>query len=102
MGLLLCDKPRADRGSGRAAVHDDLSAGYIGSLVRCQVQRGLRYLLGFTHTTESSHSGSVAKLAKPSGRVEYHADHPEKSLQIAQFPMRCVTPMRSLLSTISL
>src|SRR5215472_3184629 len=47
-------------------------------------------------------AGSVAKLAKPSGRVESHADHPEQSLQMAPFPRRGDSPMRSLVSTISL
>ena len=47
---------RADRGSSSAAIDDDLSTCDIRSLVRRQIQCGFRYLIGFTHTTESNHS----------------------------------------------
>jgi osmotically-inducible protein OsmY len=46
--------------------------------------------------------GSVAKLAKLSGRVESHADHSDQSVQMAPLPGRSDSPMRSLVSTISL
>jgi hypothetical protein len=45
------------RGSGRATVHDDLGAGNVGSVIRCQIQNRLCYLVGFAQAIERNSPG---------------------------------------------